>query len=224
MRRLAHLHAKKIGANKLNEPIWHVQSAIFVVVLLQLVLDSRLTLGPQYMVPGIELLLLGALMVIAHTPASLVLRRTVAIMLTALVTITNILSLALVIQALFSSHAPVIVGLDGRDLLVSSLSIYLTNLIVFGLWYWEMDFKAGNKPQDFLFAQLNAPEHAGLHNKGWRPTFADYLYVSITNGAAFSPTDTMPLTHRAKGLMALQSLISLTVVVLAAARAVGAIN
>jgi uncharacterized membrane protein len=225
MRRLAHLHARATkGAKKLNEPIWHVQLAILAVVLLQLVLDSRLSFGPKYLVGGIELVLLGTLMIVAHTPASLVLRRTVAIMLTAIVTITNVLSLALVIRALFGHNALATYGVNGQDLLVSSLSIYLTNLVVFGLWYWEMDFKAGNKPQDFLFAQMNAPEHAGLHNQGWRPTFFDYLYVSITNATAFSPTDTLPLTHRAKALMALQSLVSLTVVVLATARAVNAIG
>lgn len=221
MRRLAHLHHK---INKLNEPIWHVQLAILTVVLLQLVLDSRLTFGPKYLVGGVELVLLGTLMIVAHTTASLMLRRTVAILLTAIVTTTNVLSLALVIRALFSHGALVSLGVSGQDLLISSLSIYLTNLIVFGLWYWEMDFKAGNSPQDFLFAQLNAPEHAGLHNKGWRPTFFDYLYVSITNATAFSPTDTLPLSHRAKALMALQSLVSLTVVVLATARAVNAIG
>jgi hypothetical protein len=218
MRRLALLHHK---ANKLKEPIWHVQLAIASVVLLQLVLDSRLTFGPKYLVGGIELILLGTLMVVAHTTASLVLRRTIAILLTALVTITNVLSLALVIRALFGEGAHL--G-SGQDLLISSLSIYLTNLVVFGLWYWEMDFKAGNMPQDFLFAQMNAPEHAGLHNKGWRPTFFDYLYVSITNATAFSPTDTLPLTHRAKFLMAVQSLVSLTIIVLATARAVNAIG
>jgi hypothetical protein len=218
VRRLAHLHRK---VARPNEPIWHVQLAITAVVALQLVLDSRLTFGPKYLVGGIELVLLGLLMIVAHTAASMVLRRTIAIMLTALVTVANVLSLALVIRALFGEG--VHIG-SGQDLLISSLSIYLTNLVVFGLWYWEMDFKAGNKPQDFLFAQLNAPEHAGLHNKGWRPTFMDYLYVSITNATAFSPTDTLPLTHRAKALMAIQSLVSLTIIVLATARAVSVIG
>jgi hypothetical protein len=224
MRRLAHLHHL---ANRSSEPIWHIQAAIMTVIALQLVLDSRLTIGPKYLVGGVELLLLGSLMAIAHTTTSLAIRRTLAILLTAIVTITNVLSLALVIQILFGEggHAHVI---NGRDLLISSLSIYLTNLIVFGLWYWEMDFSASTKttplPQDFLFAQMNAPEHAGLHDKGWRPSFFDYLYISITNATAFSPTDTLPLTHRAKALMSVQSLVSLTVIVLATARAVNAIG
>jgi uncharacterized membrane protein len=224
MRRLAHVHHKE---HNTSEPIWHIQVAIAAVIMLQLVLDSHLTIGPKYLVGGIELILLGSLMIIAHTTASLALRRTIAILLTALVTITNVLSLVLVIKALFGEGSADHI-INGRDLLISSLSIYLTNLIVFGLWYWEMDFKTGGKdsplPQDFLFAQMNAPEHAGLHNKGWRPTFFDYLYISITNATAFSPTDTLPLSHRAKGLMSVQSLVSLTVIVLATARAVNAIG
>ena len=222
MRRLAHVHHR---AHSSSEPIWHIQAAIATIILLQLVLDSHLTIGPKYLVAGVELFLLGALMIIAHTTASLVLRRTLAILLTAVITITNVLSLGLVIQTLFGDGNHFV---NGRDLLISSLSIYLTNLIVFGLWYWEMDFTASTKaspmPQDFLFAQMNAPEHAGLHNKGWRPTFFDYLYISITNATAFSPTDTLPLSHRAKALMSVQSLVSLTVIVLATARAVNAIG
>lgn len=217
MRRLAHIHH---SAHRNIEPIWHVQLAIAAVVGLQLLLDSRLVVGPKYALAGIELVLLGTLMIVAHTTASLVLRRTIAIALTALITLANVASLASIV-ATFFGHGPTV---SGQDLLISSMSIYLTNIIVFGIWYWEMDFKGGAKPQDFLFTQMNAPEHAGLHNTGWKPTFVDYLYISVTNATAFSPTDTMPLTHRAKMLMAIQSLISITVVVLALARAVSVIG
>jgi len=217
MRRLAHLHHRD---NIHKEPIWHVQLAIIAVVALQLILDSRFSFGSKYLIGGIELVLLGTLMVVAHTQASLALRRTVAISLTALVSLANVTSLGLIVSTFFNQSVVV----SGQDLLISSLSIYLTNIVVFGLWYWEMDFKGGSKPQDFLFTQMNAPEHAGLHNKGWAPTFLDYLYISVTNATAFSPTDTMPLTHRAKALMAAQSLISITVVVLALARAVSVIG
>jgi len=217
MRRLAHLHHRD---NIAKEPIWHVQLAIIAVIVLQMLLDSHFAIGSKFLVGGIELVLLGLLMIIAHTAASLVLRRTLAIGLTALITLANVASLCLIVATFFGHGAAV----SGEDLLISSLSIYLTNIVLFGLWYWEMDFKGGVKPQDFLFTQMNAPEHAGLHNKGWRPTFIDYLYVSITNGTAFSPTDTMPLTHRAKMLMAAQALVSIAVVLLALARAVSVIS
>lgn len=216
MRRLAHIHHNE---HKNQEPIWHVQLAIIFVICLQLLLDSRLTVGPKYAIVSFELVLLALLMLVAHTVTGLIVRRTLAILLTALVTASNILSLGLVISTLFDNSS-----VDGRTLLISSLAIYLTNIIVFGMWYWEMEFKRGDKPQDFLFPQENAPEHAGLHNVGWRPTFFDYLYVSITNATAFSPTDTLPLTHRAKSLMSTQSLVSLSIVVLVTARAVNIIG
>lgn len=215
MRRLAHIHHKD---NKSQEPLWHVQLAIITVIALQFLLDSHLTVGPRYAIALVELGLLVALMIIAQTAINLVVRRSLAIVLIALVSASNILSLGLVIFSLFDKH-----NIDGRSLLVSALAIYLTNIIIFGLWYWEMEFRRGVKPQDFLFPQENAPEHAGLHNVGWRPTFADYLFVSATNATAFSPTDTLPLTHRAKTLMFIQSIASIIIVVLVTARAVNVI-
>ncbi len=89
---------------------------------------------------------------------------------------------------------------------------------MFGLWYWELDSPglSGRHKEDEHF-QFPQEEHKESH---WHPTFFDYLYVSLTNGTAFSPTDTMPLTHIAKALMSIQALISLITVVLVTARAV----
>ena len=216
MRRLAHLHHKE---NVSQEPVWHVQLALVTIIALQLLLDRQLTVGPKYAIVTFELVLLLMLMLIAHTVTALFVRRTLAIMLTALVTVSNISSLGLVLATLFDGN-----HVNGRSLLLSALAIYLTNILIFGLWYWEMEFKRGAKPQDLLFPNENAPEHAGLHLKGWRPSFFDYLYVSVTNATAFSPTDTLPLTHRAKALMATQSLVSIVIVVLVTARAVNIIG
>jgi uncharacterized membrane protein len=102
--------------------------------------------------------------------------------------------------------------------------IWLTNVIIFGLWYWELD-RGGpgarcapvHREPDFLFPQMVNP---GTAPKGWTPNFLDYLYVSFTNASAFSPTDTMPLTEMSKILMLVQSLASLLIVALVAARAV----
>jgi len=96
------------------------------------------------------------------------------------------------------------------------MAIYLTNIIVFGLWYWELD-NTRVEVADFLFPQMAT-------KPSWRPTFFDYVYVSITNATAFSPTDTLPLTHRAKFLMTLQSVTSLAIVVLVTARAVNILS
>lgn len=212
MRRLAHIHHHK---NRHTEPLWHVQLAIIIVIVLQLVLDSRLTYGPNYLIAVIELLLLGFLMIIAGSTVSLRVRRTLAITLIALVTFANFMSLLLVIGTLFSGN-----NTSSGNLLISALAIFVSNIIVFGLWYWEMEYKRESKPLDFIFPQENAPEYNNLHNVGWRPAFFDYLYLSSVNAMSFSPTDTVPLTHRAKALMAIQSLISLVIVVLVTARAV----
>ncbi len=213
MRRLAHLHHK---TNKQTEPIWHVQVAIIAVIIMQLLLDSSLSAWPKFLVAGVELFLLVVLMFVAQSAVSLKLRRTFAILLIALITVGNIVSLILVISSLVHDSN----AFTGPDLLLSAFSIFITNIIVFGLWYWEMEFKRTDKPQDFIFPQENAPEYLNLHNVGWRPQFFDYLYLSAVNAMSFSPTDTVPLSHRAKALMGIQSLISIIIVVLVTARAV----
>jgi hypothetical protein len=101
-------------------------------------------------------------------------------------------------------------------------------VIVFGLWYWELD-RGGpsarhdphHREPDFLFPQMATP---GAARPDWAPGFLDYLYVSFTNATAFSPTDTMPLTPLAKGLMGVQSAASLLTVALVAARAVNILS
>jgi len=215
--KLARLHQH---ANK--EPYWHVHVAVVVAIALQLALNNKLTVGPKYVIAGFESLLLVALVVFAphKHPVIAHLRRTLAVMLIALISVANITSLILVVDSLFGSKQ-----VSGKELIVSGLAIYLTNIIIFGLWYWELDSN-GNQgqdvevtPVDFLFPQMvNGADIAA--GKGWTPTFFDYLYVSITNASAFSPTDTLPLTHRAKFLMSLQSTTSLITVALVAARAV----
>lgn len=213
MRRLAHIHHK---TNKQTEPIWHVQIAIILVIILQLLLDSSLSAWPKFLVAGVELFLLVVLMFVAQSTVSLRIRRTFALLLIALITVGNTISLVLVISSLVHDSN----AFTGPALLLSAFSIFITNIIVFGLWYWEMEFKRTDKPQDFIFPQENAPEYLNLHNVGWRPQFFDYLYLSAVNAMSFSPTDTVPLSHRAKALMGIQSLISIIIVVLVTARAV----
>ncbi|MEI6237256.1 MAG: hypothetical protein WCP03_01485 [Candidatus Saccharibacteria bacterium] len=98
----------------------------------------------------------------------------------------------------------------------------MTNIILFALWYWELDspgFTGLGNPNktNFLLPQAILTQEIF---KNWRPSFFDYLYLSTTNATAFSPTDTMPLNHIAKGLMGLQSLVSLLTLALVAARAI----
>ncbi|MDB5176037.1 MAG: hypothetical protein JWM81_895 [Candidatus Saccharibacteria bacterium] len=193
-----------------SETTWHVAAALVIAVGLQLVLKDNLAFGSKYALAALE----GVLLVIVLIPSlHASARRLIAILLVGFITVANVFSLALVIKALFSSGA-----VDGRQLLISSVAIYLTNIIVFGILYWELD---NTKPDqdDFAFPQASL---AG--QSAWRPTFFDYLYVSITNATAFSPTDTLPLTHRAKLLMTIQSITSLVTVALVAARAVNILS
>lgn len=205
------------------EPLWHVELAVIGAVILQVLLPAHLTIGPQYFIAVMELLLLVGLRLTApatHDFASEV-RRLVGLTLTALVSITNIASLIFVCLDLVNgSH-----NLTGRQLLVSAVSIYITNIILFGLWYWQLDGGGpGGRgthrpPVDFLFPQMNTPDEI-TEEPHWRPTFFDYCFLSITNATAFSPTDALPLTHRAKLLMGIQAFVSLSTVAIVAARAV----
>lgn len=200
--RLAHLRHQ----GTLREPIWHVLLVVGAAIILQFALNDVLVFGFKYALVGLEVLLLLVLSVFSLPVA---LRRIFAMFLIALISVVNIISLGLVIGALFGNTP-----LDGRELLVSSVAIFLTNIIVFGLWYWELD-NTRRHQADFLFPQMVSPE-----DQAWRSTLFDYLYVSVTNATAFSPTDTMPLTHRAKLLMMIQSVVSLVTIGLVVSRAV----
>jgi uncharacterized membrane protein len=203
------------------EPYWQVHLAILVAIGLQLGLSNKLSVGPKDLIAASEALLLLALTVFGYKRHKAIqhLRRSLAIVLIALVSAANMVSLILVIKELFKGH-----HITGSELIISALAIYLTNIIIFGIWYWELDDNTPNehgekkKEVDFLFPQMSAQDvfPAFVH---WNPTFTDYLYVSLTNASAFSPTDTMPLTHRAKMLMSAQSTVSLITVVLVIARA-----
>jgi hypothetical protein len=131
----------------------------------------------------------------------------------------NIYSLAALTHFLAYNHVS-----EGRRLIVSGVVIWLTNVIAFGLWYWETDRggpgqrAAGNDgAPSFLFPQMTDD---AIEPVDWRPQLIDYMYVSLTNATAFSPTDTMPLTASSKSMMGVQPLVSLVTIGLIFARAV----
>lgn len=189
---------------------------------LQVTLPDALILGPRAILPVLELLLLIPLTVVKprrhHTDSTAV--RYASIVLIALVNLANIGSLILLAHDVVTGRQVV-----GHQLIAASIQIWLTNVLIFGLWFWELDRGGpGSRtlkdppPPDFLYPQMTDPTACEV--RGWRPNFIDYLYVSLTNATAFSPTDTMPLSTKIKAIMALQSLASLITVVLVAARAV----
>lgn len=199
-----------------------VMLAVLVAAGLQITLPRRLSLPPRELLPALELLLLVALTIAnpVRLAAEHRLLRVASTALVALITVANGVSAFLLAQRLVEGTA----GSDPIALLLAGGSIYLTNVIAFGLWCWEYDRggpfsrqRADRPHGDFLFAQMATPEVAD-HN--WEPRFVDYLYVSFTNATAFSPTDTLPLSRWAKLLMAVQSTVSLVTVALVVARAV----
>jgi hypothetical protein len=146
-------------------------------------------------------------------------RRQVGIGLLAGASVANAFLVLSVIASLVSGHER-----SGAHLLLKGSTIWLTNAILFGLWFWLFDqggpnVRLGANPPkpDFLFPQTDDPKIAP---DGWRPHFVDYMYVSFTNSIAFSPTDTLPLSRWSKGLMLFESALSAVVILLVAARAV----
>jgi hypothetical protein len=203
-------------------PIWGPEIVVAAAIALDLALPSKLTLGPRWLLPSLEgLLLIGLAMAsprprVRHSPA----RRRVAVGLIAIVSATNVVSLALL------CHYLVVGGVKetGKTLIFSGALLWVNNVLLFGLWYWELDrggplarMRKRHVYPDFLFPQMSEPQWAP---KGWVPGLVDYLYVSLTNATAFSPTDTMPLTPTAKWLMGAQALTALVTVALVVARAV----
>jgi uncharacterized membrane protein len=203
------------------EPFWQAQLAVFFALLLHLALPGKLTLGPRWLLPLFEGMLLVGLVISTpyrhHSQSPT--RRRVSIALIALVTVANFTALGLLVHLLLERNTAA-----GRDLIIAAAQIWLTNVAVFAVWFWEMD-RGGphlrtapeSRDPDFLFPQMAV---SGWSFAEWRPGFVDYLYVAFTNASAFSPTDAMPLTPRLKGLMLVEAMASFLTVGLIAARAV----
>ena len=146
-------------------------------------------------------------------------RRMVALMLLGVVSLANAVLLIAVIISLVQGTEK-----SGGQLLLKSVTVWTTNVIAFGLWYWAFDrggpvrrLRPDPPAPDFQFPQMENPQLAA---PGWRPQLLDYLYVSFTNSIAFSPTDAMPLSRWAKLLMLCESALSSLTILLVAARAV----
>jgi hypothetical protein len=210
---------------------WPAQLCVLGAILLQIRLTAKVTVGPTWLLPSLE----GALLIglAATTPRGRVdedhrVRRRVAIGLIALVTAANAASLYLLTHELLNSPKHVA---NGHALILSGVAIWLTNVLIFALWYWQLD-RGGpanrakhpdpTTPEghpDFIFPEMDG----GLpyNPQPWMPGFVDYLALALTTATAFSATDTMPNSQRAKALMSTQGLISLITLGLIISRAVG---
>lgn len=198
---------------KRADPLWPAQLAILVAICLHVALPGRVTVIPDWIVPAAETVLLAALIVAGRQDSGR--RRTIAFVLIGLVVTANTVTLgALVNYLLDHSQA------NGNSLLLSGVDIYTTGILVFAVLFWELD---GGGPERRASPGPEAPDFQFTRPEGamWRPRFVDYLYLSFTNCTAFSPTDTMPLTQRAKLLMMFEASGAMATALLVLARAVG---
>lgn len=204
------------------DPFWAAQLVVLAAILLDLSLSRKVSpINPPWILPGLQALVVIVLIIasphprIRHNP----LRRRVSLTVIAIVSAANSISLVLLVHELLRRNHD-----TGTSLLGSGLILWVTNVLLFGVWFWMLDrggpvARAGRDPAppDFLFVQMTQPDQA---RPDWRPGLIDYLYTSFTNATAFSPTDTMPLTATAKCLMAVQALTALVTIGLVVARAV----
>jgi uncharacterized membrane protein len=203
------------------DPFLGPQVVVLLAIVLQLALPDKITIGPTWLIPALEAVLLVGLVVLATYPRlrKSNLRRRVALSLIAAVSASNIVSLVLLSHYLIGSKEN-----NGKPLILSGVVLWVTNVLLFGLWYWMLDrggpyerMTPGDIRYDFMFPQMTDPQWAAPN---WKPGLVDYLYTSFTNATAFSPTDTMPLTAAAKWLMTAQSITALVTIGLVVARAV----
>jgi len=205
-------------------------AALIASAILYADLPTRFISGPgggsfqviRWIIPALTLLVVASLGAVPVYGSFT--RRRLVIGTIALVSAANIASIILLIH--FLINGPRVA--NGHELLLAAVHMWAVNVLLFSLWFWQLD---GGGPRDrpscppaqrdFLFPQQLEPIFA---DSGWSPLFLDYLYVSFTNSTAFSPTDTMPLSRWAKMLMLVQSAISLALAVMVVARAVNILH
>ncbi len=205
---------------------WPVTIVVGLTVIAQLTIPNEFSLGDARLMPAIELVMLAALVVL--NPGEIrkphLHLRWLSLALTATMSMSNVVEAVRLITSILTGTA----SNDAFTVLRVGGTIWLVNIVVMALWYWELDrggasARARNVMDrtDFLFPQMTAPHFAQVD---WEPAFIDYFYTSFTNASAFSPTDVLPLTRWAKMLMMLQSLVSLITVALIIARAVNTLR
>jgi len=208
-----------------DEHAWPAALAVCAMIALQLSLPDRLTLGPRWLLPAVEVVIVVVLIAAdpmrlrRDTPAL----RILGLVLIALASLGNGWSVAMLVRDILTGHG---IGSAARLVTVGG-AVYLLNVLSFAVWFWQLDrggparrARGADPYPDFLFPPMTSPH---LAPKDWEPYFLDYLYVAFTNATAFSPTDTLPMSRWAKAAMALESAIALLIAVLLIAKAVNAL-
>ena len=199
---------------------WPASLALLICAGLYVALPDRLSVGPKWILPLLIVLPLIPLSLRRHRhPSDAAWVRLVTIALIGIINAANVVSLALLVHHLLQAHV-----VHGRNLIYSAISVWVTNVIIYGLWFWEIDrggpSRRGTKLEghpDIQFPQMENPQLAPV---SWSPGFVDYLYTAFANGTSFAPADALPLTGQAKLLFGFESAVSLVTVAVVAARAV----
>jgi uncharacterized membrane protein len=199
------------------------QIALLLAILLQVIVwkvNHGSLQGPQLPIVITELVLAAiiGLSINTKTIRDRGIHHNAVVILLGLISAANISSLIIVLHSLIIGSAQ----LNGLELLASALAIFVTNIIIFALWYWEIDSPGltqkrwSKHDKDFQFIQQDMKQEFA----DWKPQFPDYLYLSVTNAINFAPADARPLTHQAKFMMGLQALVSVFTLALVIARSV----
>ncbi|GAA4545478.1 hypothetical protein [Pseudonocardia xishanensis] len=216
---------RRVTAAKDLEYRWPATVTVLVAVGIQLLLPETVTPQVRWVLPALELAFLVVL--VASDPVRISRRTIVArragLALAAVVGVANAWSVVLLVRAIVTGTSG-----DAPTLLLSGAGVWLTNVIAFALVFWELD-RGGPAARahgeqdlpDFLFAQMQSPD---LAPRDWEPHFVDYLFLAFTNATAFSPTDVLPMSRRAKLTMMLQSTVALAVTGFVVARAVNVLS
>jgi hypothetical protein len=206
------------------EPRWQALLALLAVGVTAFALPRWLSVGPRWLLPLVILVLLVPT-IFAHRTGRHSLNHILGTLISAIITFSLIGSVVLLVVAL-PAHKE-----SPTALLRSGAALWLSNVLVFGLWYWRLDDGGPNARDErhafgsrsFVFPQMQVEksEQDRFGITGWRPGFVDYLFIAFTTSSTFGPTDAPILKRWAKSLAMLQAFISLTIVVLLISRAVG---
>ena len=200
-------------------PRWPGAVALLLIGASYLALSDYVTIVPRLWLPGLMTVLVIALLT-AHARGRYSLARGISFVLLGVVTISIGLRELFLVSTLSER------GASALSVLVDATLIWVSTVVAFAVWYWEMDgggpderTRDAHASEDFLFPKMD--QHDGKRAIGWAPGFRDYLFVSFTTSSTFGPTDTPVLSGRAKFLTAIQSVLSLVVVIVLVAWAVG---
>jgi hypothetical protein len=208
-----------------DDPFWPAQVAVFTALVLYIALPDKLTVGPDWLLPTAEALLLAGLVWASpwrRRAQPRPWRRQLALGLSVLVAAGNSVSLGLLIHFVVRGGKA-----GGYELVLSGAEIWATAVLIFAVIYWELDGGGptaraeGQKPLPDMFS---FPQWADLNWTHWRPMFIDYLYLSFTNCTAFSPTDTMPVRASMKLLMMFQGFTALVTIGVVVSRAISVLG